>query len=829
MRLSSRGRLAWRASTVGLLILAATGISVPTGDAPMTVVAALDRSSSMPVRAQQQAVATVNALAAGMRPGDRLGVVTFGADVALERRPSEKVEQTSVRSLVAGTGTDIGAALRLARSLLPAEGPRRIVLLSDGRDTSGTAEREALLTASARIAIDALPPHDVAVPIRVTRVHASSVVAVGEPYTVSIDVSGSPGERGRIALYRDDDPIAEPEVIIGADGTSTSAWSERQDRAGEYVYRASIDTGAADADTHSAGTVVVVHGQPALLYVTSSLASLPATLEAAGYSVTRVTPENLPATTRELSAFAAVILDDVQAEELSSDSLNAVSSYVQHEGGGLLLLGGARSLALTGYPTTPLEAIIPIDLRPRAGQTAAAVDLVIVFDKSGSMADVAGALPKIEVARQAVLRAFAVMPASDHIGVLAFDARPQVVLPLTSARDVAALRTALDRVLPGGATSIAPAVETAQRWLLAPDRPPAARRQILLVSDGRTSETDAAQLRTLARTRGIEMSVAAIGPNADRGLLEELARSSGGRAYFPLDVRDLPRAVARAAARSSGGGVVNERFRPRPTAHAALTGIDAASLPSLGGYVVASTKPTATAILSSHLDDPVLAVWRAGLGRVAVFTAGLGSSWSAPLRAWRNEGRLWTQMVRWLSRDDTDRSLQAVIRDGGQGPRLEVEAEGRDGQFLTLDEGSVLIRTPAGVAQPTALEATAPGRYEARIPVTIPGPYVVALTARDRAQAEHRFVRALYWSADVEGRARGVDRAALSRFAVLTGGRVLGDGESPFDGPRPSGARDVSREAAAIALAMFVLDVTTVGGVRLRRLRPRREGARRAA
>jgi hypothetical protein len=250
-----------------------------------------------------------------------------------------------------------------------------------------------------------------------------------------------------------------------------------------------------------------------------------------------------------------------------------------------------------------------------------------------------------------------------------------------------------------------------------------------------------------------------------------------------------------------------------------LSGIDPISLPSLGGYVVSSAKPAATAILSSHLDDPVLAAWRAGLGRVAVFTAGLTSPWSASLRSWKDESRLWSQTVRWLSRDDSDRTIQLAIRDGNRGPRIEVDAESIGGTSLDLEDATAVVATPAGVNEPITLEPTAPGHYEAAIPATETGPYVVAVTARERlSHIEHRVVRPLYWAADRESVATGVDLPWLSRLAAASGGRVLNEEENPFSAPRPSWHRDIAREAAAIALGIFVLDLVTLAGV-LRRHR----------
>ncbi|MGB2714728.1 MAG: VWA domain-containing protein [Vicinamibacterales bacterium] len=804
-----RTDIAWRTSTAVLAILGAAGLAVSAGDSPMTVVVAVDRSASIPLRAQARALARLDAVQSRMRSGDRLGLVSFGADAAIEWRPLDARQQGPVRATVSNSSTDIGAALRLARAVLPQDGSRRILLMSDGRDNAGWAEREALHAAAAAIPIDVVPSViEGPAPLTVTRLSAPPNAVLREPYLISAEVSGTPGTRGEVVLSRDDEVIGRAEVTVGADGTGSFVLTERRDDARSYVYRATVESDHSEVDAHSAGAVVVVEGQPAILYVRTSAPALQLPLARAGFRVIPIAPEDMPTTAQAFLPFAGVVLDDAPAERFTSTAMSALAEYVENSGGGLLVLGSARTLALSGYPTTPLERILPVDLRPRAGQRGVPVELILLFDKSGSMAEMVGGLSKIEVARQAVAQAVHLMPPSDAIGVLAFDSATEAVAPLALHRDEPVLRAALGKVRPGGSTSIAPAVETAFQWFESRGRPAVARRHVVLISDGRTSEDDAARLLSLARSGIAEVSAVAIGSDANRALLEDVARASGGRAYFPESLRELPRMVAREAVRSSGGGSVEERFVPRGVRHPVLSGVDTRTLPALNGYVVSAVKPSAVPILASHLDDPILCAWHAGLGRVAVFTAGLASSWSARLRSWPAANQMWTQTVRWLSRRETETALRLRITEAAGGPRIEMEGEGPGGSFLHVDTVTATVRQPTGELTDITLEPFAPGRYEASLPVAGPGPYVIALTARDgKTGIEHRVVRPLYWSADREIRIRGADLQFLSRLASLTGGRVLAEGESPFDARRASGYYDVSRWLVAAALAMFVLDI----------------------
>jgi Mg-chelatase subunit ChlD len=520
--------------------------------------------------------------------------------------------------------------------------------------------------------------------------------------------------------------------------------------------------------------------------------------------VRQVGPADVPPPA-DLVAYDAVVLDDVPSGSLGAVGARALAAYVGQAGGGLLLLGGPQSLDAAGYPEGPLGSLLPVDLRPRGGRRGPAMGLVIVFDKSGSMADVADGVQKIEVARQAVKRVLDVVPATDSVGVIAFDSAPAVIAPLTASPDAAAIASRLRGLEPGGSTAIAPAMALAADWL---GRAAVSRRYVLLMSDGRTPPADVDRLREAARTGGFELSVIAIGADADRGLLERLAQGTGGRAYFPDDLRELPILAAREAARAAGGGAVQEHFTLRAAAHPIAAGLDRGSMPDMGGYIVGVAKPGADAILMSHLDDPVLAGWRFGLGRAAVYTAGLNTPWSASLRAWSGFNPLWLQTVRWLSRRTTHGALQTTVVEREDGMHLVVDAVTPSGELLNLLAMRALVRDPAGREQDVTVHARAPGLYEARIEAAQPGPYLVSVSARSAdGVAEVTALRGFYWSADRERRANGVDVAALTALSQPTGGRLLGPDDDPFTGPRPRAYREIWPALATVALLIFLMEI----------------------
>lgn len=809
----TRPALVWRSIVIALTAFAAAGLQLPVGDASQTVMFAVDRSGSLPPDTQAAMLARVNAMVGRMRADDRAGVVAFGLDAAIERPLTARPRVNEIASTVSPAGTHLEAALRAARLGLPRDGARRIVLVSDGRATAGDASHEIALAAAEGIPIDTVPadaaPADR--PLIVRSVGAPADVRIGEPFVVSAEVAGPPGARAQLTLSRDGQPAVEQDVEVAPDGTASVTFTDERAQAGVYAYRAVLGD-----DETAAGTMVTVAGPPQILDVGTSAGPLVGLLRSSGFLVRQVAPEKLPSIASELSRYDAIVLDDVPAESLPPTSAEAIAHFVEQSGGGLLLLGSPQSLDAAGYPEGPLGRLIPVDLRPRGGQRSPAMGLVVAFDKSGSMADLVSGVAKIELARQAVRKVLDAVRPTDPIGVVAFDAAPVIVSPLAAAPDPQRLSEALRAINPSGSTAIAPALTQAADWLRGAR---VTRRHVLLVSDGRTPPADADRLRAIVRDGGFELSVIAIGADADRRFLEELAAGTGGRAYFPDDLRQLPVLAAREAARAAGGGIVDEPFAVRAAVHPITAGLDRAALPTMAGYVVSAAKPGAEPILVSHLDDPVLAAWRFGLGRVAVYTADLRSPWSGGLRRWTGFGPLWLQTTRWLGRPATDRTLRASIVDRSDGAHLVVDADTPSGEPLDQADVRASVRGPSGETQDVMLTSTAAGRYEAPLATPTPGPYIASISARtsNGIGRDARVLRGFYWSANRERRASGADMATLTQIARATGGRLLGPTDDPFSGPRARAAREMWTLLAAAALVLFLVDVAVRRGVTFRR------------
>ncbi|MCL5036390.1 MAG: VWA domain-containing protein [Chloroflexi bacterium] len=121
------------------------------------VIFLVDCSAGMGGSFREWAGDVIKKAAAKKKPDDRIGVVLFGSEPYLEKVPGEDgIGKWEV--LPPGDGTDIASALTLAVSAFPDGFQKRVVLLSDGRETTGSAVSEATAAASMNIEIWCMPP-----------------------------------------------------------------------------------------------------------------------------------------------------------------------------------------------------------------------------------------------------------------------------------------------------------------------------------------------------------------------------------------------------------------------------------------------------------------------------------------------------------------------------------------------------------------------------------------------------------------------------------------------------------------------------------------------
>lgn len=754
-----------RALAVALAAVALAGPVVPGGRQGLAVV--VDVSDSVGGAALRRAAELV----AGLPAPD--AVVLAGAEaVNAASLPAE------VPAFVATGGTDLARALQVAT----AGGAGRVLLVSDGVAPPGEV-------------LSSLP----SVPVDVAHVPSRSGAGLSELILPSQAAPGQTVEA--VAVVRSD--VATTVRLSAVAGGAALPTLEVPVEPGRTAVPFTFTAGSGSAmgvtvhlETASpAGATTLsrelsVRSRPPVLVVGDP--AMAALLRTQGLDVV----EGEPADVTSPLAYSAVVLRG-GALDYTPGQLDLLASFVQ-TGGGLLMTGGPESFGFGGWYRTPVEAVLPVTTDLRTEVTLPLVALVMVIDRSQSMAT--GSPSKIELAKEGAIQVVELAYQEDLLGLIAFsdEASTRWVFELRPATE-RGKREMLQGILgigTGGGTVLGPAYERAIAALRDTE---AAVKHVIVLSDGRLydgggpfgSQQEAPDFEGVAAAAladGITTSAIAIGAEADFERLAAIAAAGGGRYYAALDVGTLPRIFSNEALTATRALLVDEPTPPRGRPNQLYAFPDV--LPPVDAYVATSLRSDAQELLAGREGEPILAVGRAGLGRTAALTTDL-NAWAGGLASWPGlPGALGT-LGRWLQA--VPPGYDATARRDGNELEVVVDAV-RGGEYVN---GERLVARYGGRA--VELEQVGPGRYQGRLPWTPGGGEDVVVARGSEFVARAPVAGPDPEFADVGG------PELLATVARRTGGEVVvGDAYAP---DLAGGGRSLWQPLLAAALAVFLAEL----------------------
>ncbi|MBL8601461.1 MAG: VWA domain-containing protein [Myxococcales bacterium] len=827
LRRFSRGRryalLVAQTLCLGALALALSEPSLRHTRHPRAVLLVLDRSRSTD---HVEGLATrlpvwLREATRGARPGDRLGLVEFAATAHTTLAPGPVIEDQPPPVGALTQSRDASAlrdALLHALGALPHDAEGRLVLLSDGDETHGSALDAATLAAAAGVPVDVLPllrppRRDVAA----RRLRAVDRVSPGSPVDLAFVLHSDVAVGATVTLRRDGQPLGREHIALRP-GEEVIHLRDTPLEAGLHRYEARVESDIPELDSVSgneaAYAFVRVTGEARALVVAGRAAegggeALAEALRRAGIVTDRVGPGEAPGSPGAWARYDLVALDDVRARELDPAARATLGEAVRTLGLGLLMAGSDRAFGPGGWAGTPVEAVLPVTLDLRNHRTRGDVALVIVIDRSGSMAEgTRDGRSKLTLANEGAARAAGLLHPTDLVAIAHVDTEVSWTLPLRRADDTETItRRARGAGIGGGGIFTEVALDAAYA-LLRTQR--ATVRHVLLLADGDDAENSeaCAQRARQAAATSITTSVVAIGRGHDEPHLAAIAREGLGRYYLTEDARSLPEIFTEDTALSARNPLRESPFVPRFVRASTLTrGVDLGRLPTLDGYVVTELRPRAEALALALDDDPWLARWEVGAGRAAALTSDLDGRWSADFLRWPGSGPLMGQLGRWLLRGVRDHDLRVTARSDGAVITVEAEAESALGGFDSTRELEAHLLSPGGVTTRVPLTPTAPGRYDARIDAARPGTWLVSVIDPSRGLVG---VTGAEVVSSAELNAHPGNEALLAAIADRTQGALRRDLNRLYDGPRRPFVtqRPLSPALLALALAAALVAAT---------------------
>lgn len=788
---------------------------------------------------------------------DRFGLIVFDGRAAAISTPTARQHFDDTIGVQMVEGTNIAEAIQLGLAMFPADTARRLVLVSDGNETLGSAVEAAKQAAGAAgasfefvdaanlqatVPIDVLPiAYNVRNDVQVVRVEAPAQAQASQTITVRIVLEATQPTTGRLALRHEG-------RFVDLNGAAPGFARAVQLPAGRSVHRAQVqlqdskvnrfeavfepDEPGADmlADNNQAEAFTATPAEGKVLIVEAESPTqanvLAETLRDADFALEVRQPMELPDDLLSLQRYDLIVLDNIPAYALTTHQQKLVSRYVNDLGGGLIMLGGENSFGAGGWNNTPIEDVLPLELNPPRELRLAEAALVLVLDKSGSMnRPVAGArASQQQVANEGAALAVESLRETSYVGVVTFDLFAYEHVELQRNDNPREIANRIRAIRADGGTNLKPALRMARDMLNSVD---VEKKRVVCLTDGQ-SETEGLDLLVKDMfDDGIRLTTIAVGDDADDVTLRQLADLGGGEFYLVRNPKILPAVLIDSVQIINKPLIREGLFEPQvqPTGSSLTASMTAA--PPLGGLVITSPKPQPTVIMEmTHPEgEPLLARWQAGLGKVAAFTSSAHPPWAERWQDWPEAATFWTQLARQTSRPKMDRETELTTRiDDDQ---LVIQLDVLDPDRLQEDSGSAGVRAsldyltidgtvyrPDGSSQQVRLRQTGPRRYEASVPAEAAGNYIVALTPKRSGAPLAPVIGGTSRTGSPELRRYSSNIELLRDVAQLTGGRVL-DVENPravnvFDRselPKSRSILPVWRTILLMTIALMLLDV----------------------
>ncbi len=694
--------------------------------------------------------------------GDRAGVIVFGRTAMIEVPPLEDDLAWLTHSELVVDGlaeaTNLADALKLAMTILPDQGARRIVVVTDGNENLGNARQFAPKLGKRGVGLDIVAVgRDEAVNVAVEKVVVPSVSRQGAPVEVRVVIrndnlvstdAANGSVAGQLRVTRRigsvTELVTEQEAVV-TPGKNVFALVDAADSpAGFYTYEADFSAAGiveqTIADNRATGFTSRA-GRPRVLLLENidspgEFTALSERLRDRQLNVEVRSSAAGFSSLADLHSYDCVLLANVArvtgqgGEALFSD--DQIEALVRNTemGCGLILLGGPQSFGAGGWANTRLEEASPVNFTIKNAKVIPSGALALVIDKSGSMQG-----EKMAMCQKAAMEAVRVLGPKDHVGVVAFDgdARWTVPMQLIGDRQNAITRN-IRRLSADGGTNMYPGMLTAFTGLRSVD---AAVKHMIVLTDGQTPPADFDALVDEMRKQGVTVSTIAIGAGATRPLLNGIARRGNGKFYSVTSPQAIPRIFIKEAMRVTKPLIYEreEGFTPQVVfQHEALTGIGD-PLPPINGFVLTELKdnPLVSVALRSPVpfDDStstIMASWNYGLGRVLVLTTDAGQRWASAWQKWDDYDALFENMIRWTLRPQEGLEnfvVNTEFRDGEV--RVIVTAVDEAGEMIDFLPISCLVSTPQAGLIDLSMQQTAPGRYNGSIAIDQPGSYLLAI------------------------------------------------------------------------------------------------------
>jgi Mg-chelatase subunit ChlD len=794
-----------RSVVVVLIILSLSGLHIKSYVDEVSTIFAVDLSeSTLENRADFKAF--IEESLKDTSKNDQVGVLTFGKETQIENPLSGNIKHIEFQTNPGKNYTNIENSLKIARSIIPEDSKKRIVLLTDGEENIGNSMNEALLMKEENIDFKVLRlSENIGNEVQVSNVEVPKTLYENQSFHIKINIWSNVATNVKIDLYSGRSMVGQKEVFVQKGENSFIFEDEAKDTGlGSYkvVITPKKDT---NRENNTYATYTEVKGKPKILLIdgkSNGGREFSKILKSTALEVDYKKAQEAPQSIAELSKYKTIILCDVSLENIHSEFINTLKVYVRDYGGGLFVTGGENSFALGGYYKTPLEEILPVDMEMKVKGKVPNLGLVLVIDKSGSMEGGQYGLRKISIAKEAAIKAVHSLKSKDKIGVVAFSDTKEWVVPLSSTDDEEKIKRSIGTIKAGGGTSIIPALEEAYQSLKDADTK---LKHIILLTDGQAERHGYTNLIEEMKKKGITVSTVAVGEGADTSLLEGIADSGSGRYYFVDEFSTIPQIFTKETFLASKSYINNRTFTPKVGVFHDILNPLKDNIPDLDGYIGVSAKTRAHMLLVSDQEDPILAIWQYGLGKSVAWASDVNGKWTRNYLHSEEGIAFFKNMMEWTFSNTENNRLQIEADKVGEKGKIIAK---NVGEFKEGYETKATIITPSLQKIQLKLDPISPGTYKGEFDVLEKGIYMINVNQYEDNSLVNTQKQGMVINYPKEY--DFADRKNnLERLLYETDGKFIESPKEVFEKNLDPvyGLKDLSRILMIIALLLFVSDI----------------------
>lgn len=588
----------------------------------------------------------------------KMGVIAFGKNSKVSTPMGEEFQGIS-NAGVDTSGTDIKSALEHAATLFETGVVQRIVLITDGKQTSGDNLNGVIgavenlyekgIYIDAIYLDDNLGEHDRE--IQITGVDFIASTYLNHVATADVLIqSASDKVNATVTLYRGDQVVHKQYTVL-TKGYNVVNFDLPTDTTGTFDYRIEVTAEQSGneiydmSDKNNAYTFTqTVCGKLNVLLVTENEGDADRARELYGQDAeidVYLNDPAVPCTVEALIKYDEIILSDVDVRNLNNFSsfIASLDTVVSSYGKSLMTFGDTKIQNQTDDVLKDLEDMLPVKLGNRDQDPKL---VCIVMDTSRSMEFV----QKLDTAKKAATQIVELMNDHDFLILITFSGDYTTVwpsAPIGGNRD--ALIELINSLKPTQGTVLGKGMQEAYNKVIGSS---IEDKQVFLMSDGRTwanEEDDAVEIASKLLEIGVTTSVLNTGTKEVNGdtasgpalkLLQDIAAAGQGNYYAAMDPDELGEIMLTDIADDLTESVIEKEthLNVKLKADKVLSGITTA-LPTINGYVYARAKASATTVLTADyvknsgavIETPVYAYWDYGNGKVATFTSSLSGAW----------------------------------------------------------------------------------------------------------------------------------------------------------------------------------------------------------